>query len=834
MGNDWTRENNKHQLRKTIALLLLLLASIGIAPIYYNVVTDTERTIGIWSEKVYTLFNNNTALNIPVCFCLTLLATKLLATMLRNTTREPRIDYLRVNNYSLSIILVIVFIKLSDSVKFANLFRDVELDYKRFLLVLLWSLVVLLVSLWSAWVVFFILFRIDKPQWLRNKSNGFTSESKHRNDSRGFSAEGDYELLIPLDLEEYAYSIVERLMHTSLSEESFAVGIISQWGAGKTTFLELLIKQLNKYQAKLDEYQAEVVEFNPWMSSTPEQVTSDFFASLHNQLADKYPELSSPIKQYAKYLSSVSLRLPGLALRFSSFFSEKSLLERKKVLSDKFEKLGKKIVVIIDDVDRLESSEVFEVLRLIRNTADLKNVIYLVAFDKEYVVSILKEKNIDDPIAYLEKIFQVEIRLPMVSSERIMSTLTKELNLKIATEVSGRTKPDFQFRPEEQRLILKVITTYRRAKRFARLYSLNYEHLFRTSFENLEWRDVFWLDLLQLNDKNTYDLILCNNPLYALKTKKRNDETYYIYEDSNDNKELFKDIPYTHDILLKLFGDLGEQDPPQYSIRNTKYYEKYFTMQVRFSNEDFESLLNADNDKIDEIIKEWREKQKPIDNIAQVVYDYNKEEFDKEKVIKLSIVCFSILYYNNSDDVSDSIINVLDEITEKALMDQVELEEQLKICFNNRIEENCDLVKLALITSILWQRTARMAIAQELVETIVDAYFKKNTNCTVLDLKKSNTTIQKILYELPTSLFMYAVNCVIDGYSNASTKPTIFQLRDAKAEENSLYWLLEEYYHDKLQLIEEKCCSNDQNENKQKEKKWIMKKIHNFVRFLKN
>ena len=369
MKRNWISQN-KYQLINTVTLLLLLSACIGIAPAFYDFVTDTERKVGIWSERIYLLLDNNLFLNIPICICLIFLAIKLWIKMVRSTLNDNRLDYFRVINYSLSIILPFVFIMLSNSIEFANVFFGV--DYRNFLLVLLGSLVVLL-------VVIFICIWLDTPKWQRRKSNGF---ERNKNDiSKGFSAEGDYKIEISPDLQDYASSIVNRLMHTSLSKESFAVGIISKWGAGKTTFLELLKNRLN--------FQAEVVEFNPWMCSTPEQVTSDFFASLHNQLADKYPDLSSPIKQYAKYLSSVSLRFSGLTFRFSSFFSEKSLSERKKDLSNKFEKNGKKVVVIIDDVDRLESSEVFEVLRLIRNTADLKNVIYLVAFELTIMVFFL-------------------------------------------------------------------------------------------------------------------------------------------------------------------------------------------------------------------------------------------------------------------------------------------------------------------------------------------------------------------------------------------------------------------------------------------------------------
>ncbi len=794
MEHNWISQN-KHQLIKIVTLLLLLLACFGIAPTFYDVVTDTERTIGIWSKRVYTLLNDNTFLNIPIFLFLLYLAFELLKIMVRSTTQNHRFDWLRLINYSLSIILAFVFIKLSDSVEFANMFHGLGLDYRRFLLCLLGALLVLLVGI-------IVCVWQDTPLWRRRReSNDFKKDNK-----KGFSAEGDYKIEISPDLKDYASSIVNRLMHTSLSKESFAVGIISKWGAGKTTFLELLKNRLH--------FRAEVVEFNPWMCSTPEQVTRDFFTSLHNQLADKYPEISNPIKKYAKYLSSVSLRFSVLTFGFSSLFSEKSLLERKKELSDKFERLGRTIVVIIDDVDRLESNEVFEVLRLIRNTADLKNVIYLVAFDKEYVVSVLKEKHIDDPIAYLEKIFQVEIQLPLVPPQRIMSTLITELDLKIASKYGGRAKPDFQFEPKERRLILKVITTYRRAKRFARLYTLNYEHLLHNSFDNLEWRDVFWLDLLQMNDKNTYDLILCNNPSDILKPKKKNGETYYIYEDSTENQETFRDNPCTHEILLKLFGDLEEQDPPQYSIRNTKYYEKYFTMQVQFSMDNLNTLLNAKDDEIDGIANDWCKKQKQFDNLYLLVFSI--QQIEKEKAEKLVKGIFALItHYNNVDYYHIGVVfGVFDIIIERGLKTKKELNEQLITWYNERIKPNCDMSRRMQIFYLLYyhQPLILEETIKQLLRDIIDYYFKNHAEASILDLKKYDNEIKIVLIGLPNKLREFAVECLIDCYSKKDQKPTIKKFEEAPMDVGCAFssWEYKDIFQKKLQLIEEKCCSDGQ------------------------
>ena len=166
-----------------------------------------------------------------------------------------------------------------------------------------------------------------------------------------------------------------------------------------------------KKEIKKEDF-AEIVEFNPWLCNSPEQVTQDFFATLINELSPKHSTLSRDINKYAKLLNKIakpSLSIFGIDLDLTP--GDDSLDELKENISKKLAKLPKKVVILIDDTDRLEGNEVFEILRLIRNTADFKNVIYIATYDKEYVTDVLKGNKIKEPSAYLEKIFQTEVHL---------------------------------------------------------------------------------------------------------------------------------------------------------------------------------------------------------------------------------------------------------------------------------------------------------------------------------------------------------------------------------------------------------------------------------------
>ena len=69
-----------------------------------------------------------------------------------------------------------------------------------------------------------------------------------------------------------------------------------------------------------------------------------------------------------------------------------------------------KILVFIDDIDRLSKEEILEVFRLVRNTADFPYLQFFITYDREYVIKTIDVPNHDK---YLQKIFNLEISLPV-------------------------------------------------------------------------------------------------------------------------------------------------------------------------------------------------------------------------------------------------------------------------------------------------------------------------------------------------------------------------------------------------------------------------------------
>ena len=197
-------------------------------------------------------------------------------------------------------------------------------------------------------------------------------------------------------------------------KEAFSVGIIGPWGSGKSSFINHVLDVAEKQTC--GNKTIEVIRFYPAFNHSPEQIINDFFTTLIDSLKQYDGRLKSTLLSY-------SLKLVEAAVNkkkdFQTILSPDNYLMRKrpvyqlyKDLFDIIEKLPVKPIIVIDDLDRLKAEEILEVLRIIRNTANFPNTVFIVAFDKEFIVQSLQEESKSYSKNYVEKYFQLEMYLP--------------------------------------------------------------------------------------------------------------------------------------------------------------------------------------------------------------------------------------------------------------------------------------------------------------------------------------------------------------------------------------------------------------------------------------
>lgn len=454
---------------------------------------------------------------------------------------------------------------------------------------------------------------------------------------------------------------------TSSSKKSFAFGITGEWGSGKSSFIELI---KSNFDNRKNDYV--LIDLNPWININLNSIIQDFFNSIESELRKESLDISKDIRKYGE--SVVSVDDSGVidsALKNLNIIQQKSLTEEFNELNDLLITLNKKVIVFIDDFDRLQATEIMEVLKLIRNTAGFKNFIYIVAFDKQYLIESLKNINIPIAEKYSEKIFVREVKLLPLTNSQKYSFLKKNLLEKFperTTEIEGILEEQFSiFYSKNNKSFFDPLRHIRDMKRFLNQFYTNYPQI----KDEVMFIDFFVLQLLKYKFYDVY-ILLYNSRSDFLTTKKgyqggnvQNELTLI----ESKNKQVTKSIRHDdfRDSKLKDFlssSNLYNEDEldsigrlmnilfPEYksmigdlSICHTINYYKYFREELdenNLSKVEFNSAFAQPLYELKNHILKWEEEDK-LNDVRFFYYAMDFKTFkDREEYEKYVETAFLI------------------------------------------------------------------------------------------------------------------------------------------------------------------------------------------------
>jgi predicted KAP-like P-loop ATPase len=87
-----------------------------------------------------------------------------------------------------------------------------------------------------------------------------------------------------------------------------------------------------------------------------------------------------------------------------------------------------KFIVMIDDIDRLNTAEIRQVFQLVKLNANFSNTVFLLAFDNERIAAALEDIAPGPISEYLEKIVQVAFTLPPIAESTLTSIILSNVN----------------------------------------------------------------------------------------------------------------------------------------------------------------------------------------------------------------------------------------------------------------------------------------------------------------------------------------------------------------------------------------------------------------------
>jgi hypothetical protein len=394
-------------------------------------------------------------------------------------------------------------------------------------------------------------------------------------------------------------------------------------------------------------------------------------------------------------------------------FYTSSANDTYETINEALKEINKKIFVFVDDLDRLNQEEILQVLKLIRNTANFKNTVFVVAMDKGYILNRLSNDDVILNSRFIDKFFQLEIYLPEIDQ----SILIEEFkNILTSSSIFKSEQIEIEFENIinlNKILFNDYITNLRDVKRVCNQIIFEYEFI----NEEIKLEDFMNFILLKLNfpefinklkrtpllylekSSNYYTLISSNSNIKIgdgadvinidlQKIKYQDYKKYDIYnqffiEDKVGREEILKLTDDEKFLLIKtlitLFGQENALTPNSIKFENN--FRRF--MQLNYKSSDF---LNKNFSEIIEK-KDVIDIKKQIENIIQ-----NNQQFELLDRIKYytpldndKLKTAIIIYFSLFDTIDNNKLPEYDILRNFGVLTIIHISENKDQHFTNEI-----------------------------------------------------------------------------------------------------------------------------------------------------
>jgi Cdc6-like AAA superfamily ATPase len=382
-------------------------------------------------------------------------------------------------------------------------------------------------------------------------------------------------------------AVVERLfkviLNSGYTSSSARIALHGEWGEGKTHVISNLIDKIN-IEAR-DKFI--IISVSAWAylgeeKSNTVNLVKGIYSDIQRRINQEFyvPEFQAAFSEYVKAIAGVNLSSPhipfSLRLSLKDNLSEQTTKDLQQKISDAIEGIGRKLLIIIDDIDRLHAKEILAIFQIVRENLNFKNTVFLLAYDPTEVRNQLKQSSINE--SYIEKIVQSEIKLPEYSYQQIV----KYIRFELAEKRTMLGIPEYEDVDQDMlheaidavfnggyKFIRHFIRNLRHAKRLINGLLLHYPPV--AMEVNLE--QFIKLEILRQHKPQVYADIV-------------RDPNFYLEEFTSDKKDgtsiFLRNIPGNDHMTERLITDLfppvssSRSNKKSQSISDPKYFPRFF------------------------------------------------------------------------------------------------------------------------------------------------------------------------------------------------------------------------------------------------------------------
>lgn len=232
-----------------------------------------------------------------------------------------------------------------------------------------------------------------------------------------------------LERKGFAKNVADIIYRSDL-ERSLSISIEGAWGSGKTSILAMISSFLKDHEDP-----PIIVNYNPWLVGDRDYLLRSFLNKLAKEIGKtdyfgKAKKVADAMERYSGAFDVIKLipdtdpcALIGKSVIgtigkiFGDYFNSKhmNIESQKERVESSLRDFKKRIVIFVDDMDRLFPADVYEMIRIIKAVGDLPSITYVIAWDRRYIEEALNKSSVPMSTKYLDKIVQMRLPVPALS-----------------------------------------------------------------------------------------------------------------------------------------------------------------------------------------------------------------------------------------------------------------------------------------------------------------------------------------------------------------------------------------------------------------------------------
>lgn len=368
------------------------------------------------------------------------------------------------------------------------------------------------------------------------------------------------------------------------NKERFIISLTGPWGSGKTTILNIIKNQLNNENIII------VDNFETWKYSNEKALIYGMFDEIIKAIGINFSTLE--VKRFVN--SCIAIVSAKTDINIGLFSLDNKIINKiKLMLGEYLEKNDKRVVFIIDNLERTNENNILVILKTISTILNIDRFIYVLSYDEKEMKDIFDNKlhiNYD----YMEKVVQLPLTIPEINQEdidKICTTCLKNLLIHY-----GINESEIEKYKTAINLFNKNIKDLRSFKR--KINSICNCCFFGDNYLNKA--DYFLMELIRHENITLYNDI-------------RKNYEYYVSEDQ-----------------VAVYGYLKD-DAKKYNQKATSYFDKLFETNENKEYKNILCLLFPNVEKYDKAYRAYRDTVEFLNESGYII-EKDKDEYRKSLI----------------------------------------------------------------------------------------------------------------------------------------------------------------------------------------------------------